>query len=197
MRLLRAGKRGAPPLNCRVSRFGDCMSPDLRQMVIDRDEVGLERAFFENECSHFFAVDWRKDDADIVADCAEALELDSLTAEWRGEDLFIRFDGREMRVPLLMDVADRHITICTLNDVISPNFEVRFLVFSHGSDTGGFAALSIVDWRELEKANAAVVAENFIDPRKLPNLMTELTDEKLPANARARFERMLNRNRTK
>ena len=50
---------------------------------------------------------------------------------------------------------------------------------------------------ELEKANAAVVAENFIDPRKLPNLMTELTDEKLPANARARFERMLNRNKAR
>ena len=49
----------------------------------------------------------------------------------------------------------------------------------------------------LEKANPAVVAENFIDPRRLPNLMTELTDEKLPANARARFGRMLNRNKTR
>jgi hypothetical protein len=173
------------------------MSPDLRQMVIDRDEVGLERAFFDNECPHFFAVDWREDDADIVAYCAEALELESLTAEWRGDDLFITFDGQEARVPLVMDVADRHITICTLNDVLSPNYEVRFLVFSHGSDTGGFAALSVADWNELEKANAAVVGENFIDPRKLPNLMTELTDEKLPANARARFERMLNRNKAR
>jgi hypothetical protein len=172
------------------------MSPDLRQMVIDRDEVGLERAFFDDECPHFFAVDWREDDADIIANCAEALGLDSLSAEWRGEDLFITFNGREARVPLLMDVADRHITICTLNDMLGPNYEVRFLVFSHRSDTGGFAALSVADWRELEKGNAAVVAENFIDPRKLPNLMTELTDEKLPANARARFERMLKRNKT-
>jgi hypothetical protein len=184
-------------LNVVVSRFGDRMNPELRQMVIDRDEVGLERAFFDNECPHFFAVDWREDDADIVAYCAEVLQLDSLTAEWRGEDLFITFDDREVRVPLLMDVADRHITICTLNDVLSPNYEVRFLLFSHGCDTGGFAALSLADWRELEKANAAVVAENFLDPRKLPNLMTELTDEKLPANARARFERMLNRNKSK
>src|SRR5262245_12396779 len=126
------------------------MSPDIRQMVIDRDEVGLERAYFENECPHFFAVDWRGDDADIVEDCAAALGLDSLTAEWRGEDLFILFDGKEVRVPLLMDVADRHITICTLNDV-------------------------------LAQANATAVAENFIDPRQLPNLMTELTDDKLPA----------------
>jgi len=48
------------------------MSPELRQMVLDRDEVGLERAYFDNECPHFFAVDWREDDADIVACCAEA-----------------------------------------------------------------------------------------------------------------------------
>jgi hypothetical protein len=41
-------------------------------MVLDRDEVGLERAYFDNECPHFFAVDWREDDADIVACCAEA-----------------------------------------------------------------------------------------------------------------------------
>jgi hypothetical protein len=173
------------------------MSPELRQMVIDRDEVALERAYFDNECPQFFAVDWREDDADIVAYCAQALELESLTARWRDEDLFIMFDGREAKVPLQIDIADRHITICTLNDVLGPKYEVRFLVFSHGSDTLGFAALSVADWRELEKANAAVVAENFIDPRKLPNVMTELTDKKLPPNARARFERMLKRSKSR
>lgn len=173
------------------------MSPELLQMVMDRDEVGLERAYFDNEFPHFFAVDWREDDADIVAYCAEALQLDSLTAEWRDERLFICFDGREVQVPLRMDVADRHITVCTLNEVLAPQYEVRFLVFSHGSDTAGFAALSAADWRLLEQANADVVAENFIDPRKLPNLMSELTDEKLPAMARARYERMLERNKTR
>ena len=93
------------------------------------------------------------------------------------------------------DVADRHITLCTLNDLLSPKHEIRFIILSHGSDTVGFAALSVADWRELEKANADAVAENFVDPRKLPNLVTELTDEKLPPKARARFERMLERNK--
>src|SRR5262249_19658263 len=59
----------------------------------------------------------------------------------------------------------------------------------------GFAALSAADWHEMEEANAAVVSENFIVPGKLPNLITELTVDKLPPNARARFERMLNRNK--
>jgi hypothetical protein len=119
----------------------------------------------------------------------------SLTAEWRNEDLYVILEGLEVRVPLQIDAADRHITICTLNDVLSPKYEIRFLVFSHGSDTLGFAALSVAEWRELEDANADGVAENFIDPRKLPNLMTELTDASLPPKARARFKRMLERNK--
>jgi hypothetical protein len=53
---------------------------------------------------------------------------------------------------------------------------------------------STADWQALEKINAAVVAENFIDPRRLPNVVTELTEEKLPPAARARFQRMLERN---
>jgi hypothetical protein len=94
-----------------------------------------------------------------------------------------------------MDIADRHVTICTLNDLLSPKFEIRFIVFSHGSDTLGFAAFSVTDWQELGKASPTAVAENFIDPRKLPNLMTELTEQMLPANARARIQRMDERNR--
>jgi hypothetical protein len=171
------------------------MTPEFRQLVIDRDEAGLERLYFESECPHFFAVDWREDDADIVEYCADCLGLTSLTAEWRDEDLVVSFEGRELKVPLIMDVADRHITICTLNDLLSPNYQIRFLVFSHGSDTLGLAALSAADWQSLEKTSPAVVAENFIDPRNLPNLMTELTEEKLPPNAQARFQRMLERNK--
>ena len=92
-------------------------------------------------------------------------------------------------------MGDRHITICTLNDVLSPKYEVRFLVFSHGSDTLGFAALDMATWQQVEKADPTVVAENFIDPRKLPNIVNDLVDAKLPPLARARFERLLNRNK--
>ena len=92
-----------------------------------------------------------------------------------------------------MDVADRHITICTLNDVLGREYQVRFLMFPHGNDTLGLAAFSVAEWRELQRADPDTVAESFIDPRPLPNLLTELTDEKPAASARARFGRMLDR----
>lgn len=169
------------------------MDNEFRRIVLERDEEALERAYFVNECPHCFLVDHGEDDDATVQYAAEALQLDSLTAEWRDDEMFIIYNGREVKVPLLIDPADRHITITTLNDLLNPKYELRFLVVSHGSDTIGLIALPVEEWRVLEAAAPQSIAENFIDPRKLPNLMTELTDEKLPAPARLRFERMLER----
>jgi hypothetical protein len=169
------------------------MTPELRRMILDRDEVALERAFYDRTCQDFFTVDWREDDADIVKSCAETLGLETLTAEWRDENLFILYEGRETRVPLKIDAGDRHITLCTLNDVLSPGHELRYVVCSHGGDALGFAALSTADWRDLENADADAVAENFLDPRPLRNLITEFNDYDLPAKAKKRHDRMLNR----
>lgn len=130
------------------------MTPGLRAMVVDRDEIGLERAYYENDFPHFFDVDWPEEDDEVVACCAAALDLELLTAEWRGDDLFVTFDGRSVKVRLEDDVGDRHRTICAVNDLLSPKYEVRFIVVSHGNDTLGFAALSVADWRELGRGQS-------------------------------------------
>jgi hypothetical protein len=171
-----------------------CEFPDLLRMVKERDEVGLENAYFNGKCPFFIGVHFRGDDADFVRRCADCIKLPSLAAKWKGGDLFIILGNKETRVPLKMDFGDRHVTVCTLNDVLAPKYEIRFIVISHGSSDLAFAALNAASWKELEMANAAVVAENFIDPRALPNVMTELVDAKLPPNALARFQRLLNRN---
>lgn len=172
---------------------GIIVDSEFRRMLSDRDEKGMETAFFENECGHFFAVDWREDDADIVAYCAESLGLQNLKAEWSGSELVVDYNGARHVVPLLEDEGDRHVTLCALNDILAPNYELRFFVGSHGSDTGGFAALPTSDWQTLERECPDAVAENFLDPRKLPNVFTELTEDTLPIPARARFLRMLER----
>jgi hypothetical protein len=100
-----------------VHRMGVRMDPEFRRMVIDRDEVGIEELYFEDECPHVFNVDWREDDAAIVEYCADCLDLDALTAEWRGEDLFATYAGKTIKVPLRQDEGDRHITICALNNM--------------------------------------------------------------------------------
>lgn len=169
------------------------MDDELRQRLCDRDEQFVENAFFDDTCRHFFAVDWREDDASIVEYCAECLDSDSLRAEWREDSLVIIRDGSETAVPLTDSDADRHITICALNDVLQPEYEIRYLVCSQGSDTAGFAVLRSSDWQSLEQECRPVVGENFLKLRDLPNVFTELTEEKLPVPARARVKRMINR----
>ncbi len=171
------------------------MDEALRKWLNDEDERAIDDAFFDSGCRHFFAVDWGEDDADIVDYCADCLEDDSLCSEWRDDLLVIIRNGKETIVPLADDEGDRYVTICTLNDVLRPDYEIRFLVCSHGSDTAGFAALPAADWRSLDTELPNAVQANFIKLRELPNVFTEMTDQHLPEAAHARFQRMLERSR--
>ena len=171
------------------------MDQSLRQWLFDHDERAIDDAFFDSECPHFFAVDWGEDDADIVQHCAGCLCDDSVRAEWRDETLVIIRDGDETRVPLANDEGDRDVTIRSLNEVLQPDYEIRLLVCSHGSDTAGFVVLPSADWKLLDAELSQAVNENFVNLALLPNIFTEMTDQHLPEAARTRFQRMVDRNR--
>jgi hypothetical protein len=171
------------------------MEQSLRQWLIERDERAIDGAYLDNACPHFFAVDWREDDKEIVQCCADCLGDESLRAEWRDSTLVIIRDGNETTVPLANDEGDRDVTIRTLNNVLRPNYEIRWLVSSHGSDTAGFAVLASGDWQLLEAESIQGINENFVKIDLLPNMFTEMTDQHLPGPARNRFTRMVEWNR--
>ena len=171
------------------------MEHALRQWLTDDDERAIDEAFFDNICPHFFSVDCREDEADTVQSCADCLSTDSIRAEWQDDALVIIRDNYETTVPLAHDEGDRDVTIRTLNDVLRPDYEIRFVVCSHGSDTAGFAVLPAADWQLLDGELPGSVDANFIKLALLPNMFTEMTDEHLPESARARFHRMRDRNR--
>lgn len=169
------------------------MSPELESLLGNPDEVRFENACLDGEIPEFLGIDWREPDDEIIEACAECLSLDSLHAVWNGDKLYISFEGLLSRVPLLEDAGDRHITICRLNDVLEGRYQLRMIVVSHGSDAIDLAALPVEEWTKLESALPQMVQENFIDPRLLPNVITDLTDSELPIPARARYLRMVNR----
>lgn len=171
------------------------MEQSLRQWLIERDERAIDDAYLENGCPHFFAVDWREDDANVVQYCAACLDDESICAEWHNGLLVIIRDSKETTVPLANDEGDRDVTIRTLNDVLRPNFEIRLLVSSHGSDKAGFAVLTSADWQLLDAELSQAVNQNFVRLASLPNMFTEMTEQHLPEPARSRFKRMLERNR--
>ena len=169
------------------------MSPELNSLFVKPDEKRFEDAYFDGQVPEFLGIDWREPDDEIIEACAECLQLDSLHAVWNGDRLYISFWGQQSRVPLLEDAGDRHITICRLNDVMEGKYQLRMIVVSHGSDTIGLAVLPVEEWTYWESTSRQLVEENFIDPRLLPNVITDLTDTDLPIPARARYLRMVNR----
>ncbi|TWT29975.1 hypothetical protein [Blastopirellula retiformator] len=171
------------------------MEPSFRQWLIDRDEPAIDDAFFDDECPHFFAVDWREDPADFVQACGDCLDGADVRADWQGDLLLIIRDGNETTVSLMDDDGDQDLAIRTLNEALQPDYEIRLLACSHGSDTAGFAVLPTADWESLDSELSQAVNENFVALAALPNLFTEMTEEHLPEAARLRFERMMERNR--
>jgi len=129
--------------------------------------------------STVFWVDWREDETDIVSYCESVLETGNLEAEWedvntpRGVDLVIHYKGKTARPKLVEDAADRHLALCALNEILAPEFEIRFCIDSKGGDTLAFLALPASLWRDLEEGYGDAVPRHFYRFSEKPNLFTD------------------------
>ena len=154
------------------------MNINLITAVLESGSEESVGALFEDEATTFW-VDWREDEADIVGYCESVLQTGQLTAEWvraatpRGSDLFISFNGRRKRAPLVNGFEDRHIALLTLNQVLAPDFEVRFCIDSNGSDTLAFLPMASAKWTELEQQYGEAVSRHFYRFAERPNLFTD------------------------
>ncbi len=97
-------------------------------------------------------IDWREEDEDIVMYCEKILKTESLSAESEdadnelGFEVIIHFQGNKTVIPNL----SRDNTIITLNEVIKPNYDIRFWEDSLGSDTLAIVPATTKFWEQLE-----------------------------------------------
>ena len=154
------------------------MNIDLITAVLESPSKERIRALFDDDTTVFW-VDWREGEGDIVRYCEAVLQTGSLTAEQvraatpRGSDLFISHGGRRIRAPLINGYEDRHIALCALNQVLAPDYEVRFCIDSNGSDTLAFLPLPSTKWVELEQRYGGAVSQHFYRFAERPNLFTD------------------------
>ena len=154
------------------------MNINLITAVLESASKERIRALFDDDTTVFW-VDWREGEGDIVRYCEAVLQTGSLTAEQvcaatpRGSDLFISFNGRRIRAPLINGPEDRHIALCALNQVLAPDYEIRFCIDSNGSDTLAFLPLSAARWAELEQKYGVAVSRHFYRFAERPNLFTD------------------------
>lgn len=126
-----------------------------------------------------FWIDWREEDDAIPDACESILQTGSLSGELVEDDseegytVYVRYGDRRVQVPLTYSEADRHITLLTLNQVLAPDYEVRFCIDSHGADTLAFVPLSCQQWAQLEQRYGEVVGRRFFKISERPNLFTD------------------------
>ncbi len=126
-----------------------------------------------------FWIDWRQDDDSIPESCESVLRTGALSGELlsadtdRGYEVYVRYRDRRLKVPLTYSGADRHITLCTLNQALAPDYEIRLCVDSHGSDTLAFLPLAASEWSALEQRFGDRVGKRFLKLTSRPNVFTD------------------------
>ena len=153
------------------------ISSTVSQLLSSPSEESLQ-AMFDDESAVFW-VDWREEDDAIPEYCEGILKTGSLSGELveigadPGFEIYIAYNGQRVTIPVVVGAEDRHITLHTLNQILSPDYEIRVCVDSNGSDTLAFVPLASEDWAKLESSYGTEVAKRFRRIQAKPNLFTD------------------------
>ena len=136
--------------------------------------------FFENpvdNMENFFNsraitwIDWREYDEDIISYFNGLLpQEDIVDVEikeiklGRGIDIILKKDNKTLAIPYEDNETDRDITIKTLDEFISPKYQIRLFSESLGDDTLAFTVLNSNEWKELENEFGKEKLEFFFTP---------------------------------
>lgn len=116
-------------------------------------------------------IDWREYDEDIIGYFNGLLpQEDIVDVEikeiklGRGIDIILKKDNKTLAIPYEDDETDRDITIKTLDEFISPKYQIRLFSESLGDDTLAFTVLNADEWKDLENEFGKEKLEFFFTP---------------------------------
>ena len=116
-------------------------------------------------------IDWREYDEDIISyfnglfpqeDIVD-VEIKEIKLG-RGIDIILKKDNKTLTIPYEEDETDRDITIKTLDEFISPKYQIRLFSESLGDDTLAFTVLNSDEWKDLENEFGKEKLEFFFTP---------------------------------
>ncbi|MCH7313548.1 hypothetical protein [Acinetobacter sp. ANC 3882] len=102
-------------------------------------------------------IDWREEDEAIIEYCENILRTDHLRAETlcaenqQGFTISIYYQDKTLIIPYQGKGADRDTTLKALNQILQPDYEIRFCAPSDGSDTLEFLPLPTSLWQTLDQ----------------------------------------------
>ena len=116
-------------------------------------------------------IDWREYDEDIISYFNGLLpQEDIVDVEikeiklGRGIDIILKKDNKTLAIPYEDDETDRDITIKTLDEFISPKYQIRLFSESLGDDTLAFTVLNADEWKDLENEFGKEKLDFFFTP---------------------------------
>ena len=134
-----------------------------------KDPIKNREAFFNSKVITW--IDWREYDEDIISYFNGLLpQEDIVDVEikeiklGRGIDIILKKDNKTLAIPYEDDATDRDITIKTLDEFISPKYQIRLFSESLGDDTLAFTVLNSNEWKELENEFGKEKLEFFFTP---------------------------------
>ena len=159
------------------------MSDLIERLITDPSESTIDDLFEDH--NSIFWVDWKEDDAVLAEYVGSLINSVDLKAERDGEDIYLSFKEKKLKVPLTLSGKDRHITLMAINEIMAEEYETRMVWASEGGDTLAFTTLSKNSWEKLEeKYGNPKVASAFFKLVAEANVFTDRLGKFNPAHAK-------------
>lgn len=154
------------------------LQPIIHVLKHSSDEDVIEQ-FFEYES--LIWIDWREDEGDIIhyfnGQLPESHQIQCKIIQIdkpRGVDIVLSSDERTLTIPFADDWTDRDSAVRAMEEMIAPQYQIRWFMESLGSDTLAFLLLSTEQWMELEKQFGKEKLEFHFQPITSKSMMFSL-----------------------
>lgn len=127
-------------------------------------------------------VDWRDFDESIIRYFNEKLpDEDKVLFECvkiekaRGVDILLKKDGVSTAIPYADDCTDRDTTLKSIQEYISPKYQIRWYMDSLGGDTLAFCIELTSQWEQLEQEFGAEKVTYYFASIQTDSVMFEMS----------------------
>ncbi|AVK86915.1 glutathione reductase [Lysinibacillus sp. B2A1] len=144
-------------------------------------------------------MDWREAEEDLIDYFNEQLPVsDQINCEIieidkpRGVDIVLSSQENSMTIPFADDVTDRDSAIRAMQEMLSPQYQIRWFMESLGNDTLAFALLPVVQWKELEQQFDKRKVDYYFQPVTNTSVMFEMGIDEVDLLMKSRATELLN-----
>ena len=150
---------------------------EIRKFLSEPEEH--QDKFWESDA--LIWVDWRDFDESIINYFNEKLpDADKIqfecaeTEKERGVDIFMKKNGVSTPIPYVDDCTDRDTTLKSIQEYLSPKYQIRWYMGSLGGDTLAFCIGLNSQWEQLEQEFGAEKVSYYFKPVQSNSVMFEM-----------------------